>query len=244
MYIISKGVRMNFKILSTTIIFVLFLATSVLAVPGVPNQFYGSVTINGQPAPDGTTVTAEINGAEVKSTTTSNGEYNLIVDDPQGDRIGDTVYFFVDGIDTGKTASFCNGCSDRVDLSITKETSGGSPGGGGGSSGGSTASEETTTTTVGAEESSSGATVCQEKWVCTDWNTCKDGLQTRKCIDQNSCGTDERKPMESQPCSLEEAKQQMGPIGFFLTSPTGIGAVIAIIIAILAAIVWKFKFKK
>ena len=38
----------------------LLLALSVSAVPGVPHRFFGSVTINGEPAPDGSFIEAII----------------------------------------------------------------------------------------------------------------------------------------------------------------------------------------
>jgi hypothetical protein len=127
---------MNYKILLTAV-FIILMSASVLAVPGIPHQFWGAVTVNGQPASDGLTVTAKINGVEVKSTTTSGGEYNLIIDDPFNDRSGDAVNFFVEGKDTDQSLDYCNGCVNELDLSATIE--GGSPGGGspgGGPSGG------------------------------------------------------------------------------------------------------------
>jgi len=44
--------------------------------------------------------------------------------------------------------------------------------------------------------------ICQEKWECSDWSSCSiDGLQTRKCIDVNKCGTQKKKPSEIQTCA-------------------------------------------
>ena len=135
----------------------LFLITPAFAIPGIPHQFYGDVMINGAPAPDGSTVTAKIDGVEVASTTTSEGRYGyepiFYVEDPDGSpantRAGKTINFFINGIDTGATAIFANGETTELDLSIT--TGGGSPGGGGGgggsSGGGGSKTTETTTTT-------------------------------------------------------------------------------------------------
>ena len=66
---------MNLKIFTIAISAFLVFSNIALAVPSPPHWFYGSVTINGSPAPDGTTVTARINGIDVASTTTVGGEY-------------------------------------------------------------------------------------------------------------------------------------------------------------------------
>ena len=62
----------------------------------------------------------------------------------------------------------------------------GSPGGGGG--GGS---------------SGLPLAVCEKKWLCGGWTECFDGEQTRECWDQNECGDDENKPIESRECELQ-----------------------------------------
>ena len=43
---------------------------------------------------------------------------------------------------------------------------------------------------------------CEENWNCTDWNPCIKSIQSRSCLDQNSCGTNFTKPLELQNCSL------------------------------------------
>ncbi|MEM2972200.1 MAG: PKD domain-containing protein [Candidatus Bathyarchaeia archaeon] len=87
------------------IILLLVFAVSFLninAVPQMPHRFWGSVTIGGAPAPDGTLIEAVINSVTFKSTTTSNGNYDLQVpaDDPEtpaieGGRNGDLIHFYV-----------------------------------------------------------------------------------------------------------------------------------------------------
>jgi hypothetical protein len=39
-------------------------------------------------------------------------------------------------------------------------------------------------------------------------------VKTRKCVDENKCGTDFDKPFESQPCTAEEIEQQGTVLGF------------------------------
>ncbi len=204
-----------------------------LAIPGVPHQFYGTVTINGNPAPDGTTVEAMIDG-RVVSTTTRDGKYGydpiFYVDDPQNQYSGEPVTFRVAGVDTGVTVYFCNGCVTRVDFSVAisqpsqeeQDTgSGGSSGGGGAYVESSPSEEETPPTTsnngTGEEESTipggdsggqDSVQECQPRWVCTHWSGCSDGIQTRTCTDMNECGTTLGMPLTSQPCSSRERDEE------------------------------------
>ena len=109
---------------------------SALAIPGVPHQFYGTVTLNGKSAPDGTMVIAKIDGVEVARTSTKNGRYGydpiFYVDDPNNDRSGKEIRFFVNGIDTGQTKFFCNGCVTELNLTATEVAAYWPPGGIGG----------------------------------------------------------------------------------------------------------------
>lgn len=41
---------------------------------------------------------------------------------------------------------------------------------------------------------------CQPSWNCTDWSACVRGYQTRECTDDNQCGDNRTKPVESQVC--------------------------------------------
>ena len=102
---------MNLKFLTIAISTFLIFSTIGLAIPSPPNYFYGSVTVNGAPAPDGTTVTAKINGIDVKSTTTSEGKYGyspsfFVPDTDPSTRPGSTISFFVNGVNTGQTSIF------------------------------------------------------------------------------------------------------------------------------------------
>ncbi len=236
------------------------LSSSVLAVPGIPHRFYGSVTYNGAPAPDGMTVSAKINNVEVASTTTSGGRYGydpvFYVDNPNNDRSGKTISFFVNGIDTGQTAIFQSGASTKLDLSATgpsvtttttQQQGGGGPSGGGGPGGdisGIDISGIVTTTTTTTTTSTTTTTLpsCTEKWTCTDWSSCSNNLQTRTCTDENNCGTDLYKPFESQPCSSEAST------GFdFFTSFAVLAAnpsyIAIIILGIIAAALTIFRNK-
>lgn len=255
-------VKMNKTSILTTILGTILFLNVVLAIPAQPHQFSGSVTYNGQPAPDGLSVVAKINGVEVASTTTSGGNYGIdsmfYVADSNNDRSGETINFFVNGVDTDQTAVFKNGGDTTLDLTVTgpsvvtttpTQTSGDSGGSGGGGGGG-----RVTTTTI-TEEATTTVETCQEKWTCTDWSGCSDGGQTRTCTDENDCGTDLYKPFESQPCStVGEEETPTGIPGILeilssitgfaaLTSSTGLGLIIVIIIVVVGIIIFLIKRK-
>jgi hypothetical protein len=249
-------IKTNFKFLTTILIAIALFANITLAALGlgIPNAFYGSVTWNGQPAPDGTTVVAKMSGVQVASTTTSGGNYgypigSFYIDDPSNDRTGKTINFFVNNVDTGQTGIFANGAITQLNLSATGPTGGtpSGPGGGGpsGPSGGTPVTQTNQTPTQTTQQQG-----CQEKWVCSSWSECKDGIQTRTCTDENNCGTRNNEPFNSQPCSAAERKeaeekeaQAAAVTGFFL----GVGMtdwLIAIIAGIVIAIIVIFLAKR
>lgn len=232
-----------FAIFSLTL---LSSAVFAVATPGVPHQFFGSVTINGAPAPDGTTVSAKIGSSTVSTTTTFGGKYGyspriVYVNDPNGDRYGSIIRFFVNDVYTGATASYSNGKSTQVDLAVTISTPPPNnpppSGGGGGSGGGSTptVTQAQTTTTTSTQQPSKTTTTssgpCVEKWTCTEWSKCDGSLEKRTCKDANKCGTIDELLMTSQPCSLYEETQKFassgssnGITGRVLSFATGSGA--------------------
>jgi len=239
-------------------IFVALYSSLSLAIPGVPHQFFGSVTVNDAPAADGTIVSARVDNTEVASSTTVDGRYGyspniFYVGDPNNNRVGKTVQFFVSDVDTGQTAIFSNGAPTEINLTVTISSpttttspSNGGGGGGGGSGGGTstTTISETTTTNTSGE--------CTESWTCTDWSVCEDNIQTRSCTDKNSCGTTDDKPFESQPCfpgegeelvEDTEAPAQAPDITAFIigTASNPMLVLIIIIIAVLGYLYYKEK---
>jgi hypothetical protein len=232
------------------ILSIVLLSGAALALtPGLPHQFFGTVNINGAPAPDGTIVSARIDGAEVKNVPTANGKYGLVpgifyVDDFNHNREGNLIRFFVDGVDTGATAYFANGKSTELNLAITVAVASPQQSGGGGGSGGSAiiipnktanATQQITSTRTSV---SGGA--CTERWVCDAWSECIDGMQKRTCTESNKCGTIEDLPQTSQPCageneySASELDGKSNSItGLFtaIASPTGAGIIALILVA-------------
>ncbi len=91
--------------------------------PGIPHQFYGSVNFSNGPAPDGLVVEARIGGQVAASASIVDGKYGyspnlFFVTDPNNDRQGESVHFFVSGIDTAQTTVFINGGYSEKDLTI------------------------------------------------------------------------------------------------------------------------------
>lgn len=96
----------------------------VLAVPSIPHQFYGLANFSNGPAPDGLVVEARIEGVKVASTPTLNGKYGynpslFFVTDPDNNRAGKTINFFISGFETGKSTTFSNGEHTNIDFSIS-----------------------------------------------------------------------------------------------------------------------------
>jgi len=243
---------MSLKLLLTFFVGVLLFSNLAFAIPGVPHVFYGTVTLNNQPAPDGTSIVAKIAGIQVASTTTKDGKYGydpvFYIDDPNNDRSGKEIKFFVNGIEVNTgPIYFCNGCvgvadnHQPLDLAVTVQ-------------GGATTTQpftgsyipQTTTTTPPSTTTLPTTTtiMCQERWVCTNWSACGNGLQTRTCTDEINCGTDLNKPLESQPCTTTEGRNQttggtVSPITGFFAALTenplyyiGIGVLVILIIVV------------
>lgn len=132
-----------FGVLVVGLVVVLTAVAPAAAAPAPPPAaYYGSLTVDGEPAPAGLTVTAEIDGEVRGSLTTSEpGRYGdsgafdpkLQVDGTDGDE-GATVSFFVEGQPAG-TTTWSSGDVRDVPLSATGVPASSSPGGGDSGSG-------------------------------------------------------------------------------------------------------------
>ncbi len=139
------------------LILLLALTTGVSATetapPPLPHDFWGSVTIDGSPAPAGTVITARIGDTAYGSIeTTKIGGYGSS-SRHDGDRLvvsateelsGETITFLVNGRTARETATFTPDSTSRLDLSVAS-TSTPSSGGGGRSQGSSPTSASTST---------------------------------------------------------------------------------------------------
>ena len=97
-------------------------AAQQMEPPALPHQFYGTVTLNGAAAPDGTLVSAEVNGVEAKTGTTREGKYGYDTGDlfRVDGAAGDEVVFKVDGVVAEETVVFKSGGSTELNLSVTR----------------------------------------------------------------------------------------------------------------------------
>jgi len=137
---------------------------------------------------------------------------------------------------------------------------GSSGGGGGGFSIGSTPKNDSHKTNESADilnvSNEGEKTVCQENWNCTEWSECKGGVQSRKCIDLNNCGTTIHKPLTVRKCETKEENEKTEevkneyteqlPTGRFLTTHLMQISIFGIILAVLAiiSIIYLKKFRK
>ena len=98
----------------------LFILPATVSAQRLPaHGFAGSVTLDGAPAPDGTTVAAWIGEAEVTSTTAMNGRYKLVVDQMDMAYTGETVTFSVDGNLAGESSTWMSGRVESLDLTAS-----------------------------------------------------------------------------------------------------------------------------
>ena len=87
--------------------------TSADGPPPIPASFTGTVTVNGEPAQDGTVVLAFIDGAEIANAATVNGEYGIGVPGSAGATITFKIYDTV-----AATATWNSGEFTELDLSV------------------------------------------------------------------------------------------------------------------------------
>ncbi len=110
-----------------SLILLIALIGTASAVPLLPAEFWGSVTIDGNPAPAGTVITARIGNHNTGSLTLeSAGVYGgdalfdkrLLVNG-EDDDVGKTITFFVGGARATRTAVYTPGTSTHLDLVVT-----------------------------------------------------------------------------------------------------------------------------
>ena len=121
----------NWRILTRIVpcILILLLAGQATAIPPMPTEFYGSVVIDGTPAPVGTTISAQINGVE-KGTikTVVDGFYGGpgIFDERLKASVSEDEYkpgaieiiFLINGKEVSQRVTYEPGVSKQLDLSI------------------------------------------------------------------------------------------------------------------------------
>ncbi|MGC9310335.1 MAG: hypothetical protein ACP5E4_01275 [Candidatus Aenigmatarchaeota archaeon] len=98
-----------------------FLAILVmpLSFADFPGDWWGQVYIGGELVPDGTPVSAYVNGVLSDSTLVGErlgpGYYEFIIDDAKA---GDTITFKIGSVEAEQTAVFSDGSHDRLDITL------------------------------------------------------------------------------------------------------------------------------
>ncbi|MFH1501099.1 MAG: hypothetical protein ABIE22_04115 [archaeon] len=100
----------------------MLVAGIVSAIPGVPHQFYGTVTVNGQPV-NNNLLKAVSEGDEYFSIVLD-GKYGFnpnifYVEDPDGDRNGQTVVFYLGGKRVFPDTTFQNNALTEFNVATT-----------------------------------------------------------------------------------------------------------------------------
>ncbi len=215
---------MKEKILFLLTIFVVlvFAGSAYAQVSYFPQQFYGSVTVNGVPAPDFVIITAKHDGDNVEQGFTEGGKYGhstpAFIVALHSSHEGDTIELYVQNVKAAEypftagestelnldvtIANFCGDgkCESGESCSSCSRDCGSCSGGGGTSGGGGGGSGGGGGTTPPEEPEEEGP--CVEDWICTDWAGCINSIQTRICADVNKCGTAVSKPLERQECEM------------------------------------------
>ncbi|MFH1230530.1 MAG: hypothetical protein V1709_03440 [Planctomycetota bacterium] len=100
----------------------LILPVFVWATPAMPHQFYGTVNFDNDRAPNGLLVEVKIDNVVAGTSVTNDGKYGynsvFYITDPEGDRNGKNIKFYVNGIDSGETHVFSNGASTNLPLTV------------------------------------------------------------------------------------------------------------------------------
>ena len=132
-------------------------------MPPVPAGYYGTVTIDGDPAPEGLEVTAELEGETYGPIETDeNGAFggelinqSKLTVDPDSAPDDPTVTFFVDGEEAAETAEWESGASEEITLTIDTDDDQSTGAGGGGGGGGATDTDDTSDTDADGSDDTS-----------------------------------------------------------------------------------------
>jgi hypothetical protein len=115
-----KFIRNTLIITAMLIVTTLGMSTAAYAQPPVmPQQFYGTVSINNVRAEAGNIVSVKIDGAEKASVNTdSNGRYGYNPLVTITGTNGSLVEFYINGVQAQQVATYSSGAITKVDLSV------------------------------------------------------------------------------------------------------------------------------
>jgi hypothetical protein len=215
------------------------LSFSVFAAPGVPHQFYGDVIVDGSPAPDDLIIEARI-GGDVYTASTRNGAYGFepvfYVEDPNNDRDGETITFFIvvdDNLVEIMSRTFSNGAVTRINLVVSTDAPSSPSRSSRGSSSSPVVNDDGENVSVNNSVNNSGGLIidsgsgnpdfCESEWVCSEWSECVDFEQRRICVDVNDCDVSNG-PAVVRSCGLDGSDSATSGRGSGLTGlVAGIG---------------------
>ncbi len=117
---------MQYRILLLTLLLVAGCISAAAATPIHPCEFYGDISINGNPAPAGTVITATIGGEERgRLVTSAEGVYGgtdkfddqLLIQAAEGEDTA-AITFLVNGVALSQTALYVPGEKTRMNLAV------------------------------------------------------------------------------------------------------------------------------
>lgn len=96
--------------------------------PPIPSDYTGTVTIDGKPAPDGTTVQARIGTYASEPVTVKGGKYEFLIVGPLDPALqGRTITFLVGGSAANETSTLESGTSKTLNLTVGAGGGGAAP---------------------------------------------------------------------------------------------------------------------
>ena len=110
--------KLRFAVFGLLVLLLALSPVTPVVALGFGHGFYGTVKIDGVDAPEGTEITAQVDGITYASiTVTSPGSYGLTV---QGDIEEDaTTHFYVDGQEADQTFPYHDGWTTELNLTVT-----------------------------------------------------------------------------------------------------------------------------
>ena len=82
-----------------------------------------------------------------------------------------------------------------------------------------------------------GTQVCTPIWTCGAWSSCENNENTRECIDENNCGTNNGRPLELKTCTS-------GGENSLLTWAIVIGVIVFVIVILLILLIVLLRRKE
>jgi len=171
--------------------FISFINGSTL--PALPHAFYGEIKCTDGNYINSGTIVAEINGTVKDSTQIISGKYGYTDNFIVTSTTIETIDFYLNGNLIGNYL-FEPFAVTKLDFVINCST--GKP---------VTNPQELGLHSVDINWSQ----LCEPSWRCSAWSACNNGVQTRKCYDDNGCSYEYNKPIETMDCKQGTVKSSL-----------------------------------